>query len=501
MLCIGLVATVVCIGLFTAIKHPGVDNDLTQVLTVARNIAAGDGIVTDTIYYEQHHMFDKVPAPQTVFPPGQPIAVATLLRLGFGEMTATRIVAAAGFLVLPVFLLLLCIRAGLPKATAFIVAVFWLCVVLAWYNLVNRKSDVPFIALTMLSASWLARDRGSRILNSSIAGVVAGFALTIRYAGLFFMLAVGIWLLLEWLRERSFKRFATLIGFCIPAGATACMFFYRNYQLVGDIKGGNNYAEPKSVIDIIRGIYLEHTRITGFDYDRLKVGSVAEVCLVLVVLFGAFLCFRRGVRQIVVDVVTVLRENRVALFCVIYFAVTYVMLVFLEINSQPGARHRMYMAATPFIFCLVGCLMQRTSRAPATRGFQVWLAGLLVTFLIGQANVAQHFFGTFRHGHHWYNLVRVMDRPMGETTVGAFLREKVTREHPLMTNEPQRMGEILKRPVVGLPSPLYSATTWNDENAREVAERFNVRYLLVLTDENSLSFEEFDYFKTPRESN
>jgi hypothetical protein len=93
-------------------------NDAAQYVSEARQILAGRGLATDIAYYDEHHLLGRFPVPQTVFPPGYPLAIAA--------------VAASGVPIL---------------ASAFVVALlsFNLCVALAWAA-TRRASDSPALA-------------------------------------------------------------------------------------------------------------------------------------------------------------------------------------------------------------------------------------------------------------------------------------------------------------------------------------------------------------------
>jgi DNA-dependent RNA polymerase auxiliary subunit epsilon len=489
------IAVILWAAITQLVTTPGVSNDLTQILTVARNIANGNGVVSDTVYYQEHHDINQIPVPQTVFPPGQPAIIAMLMKCGLPMTLATQLVSGSAFVLIAVCVFFLAGQCGASNEVSLVTAVLWLCVVLAWSNMVARKSDVPFTALTMLSACLLLRDNGRQVRNAIVAGIVAAIALTVRYAGLFFMTAVGVTLLVDWLSRRTRLQFKTLIGFCVPAGAMCAALFWRNYSLVGDIKGGNNYAIEKPFIEIVRNMYRQMSSISGLDYARLTTGGIAEWLMLLAAAMGIVWLFRS--RKIFPDVsremLSAVRDNRALLLSFFYPVLTVLMLYVLETKSQPGSRDRMYLAAIPFLFCGLARVGQAIGNHGPQSLFRGVFGGAVVVMLLGQANVAYERFGLERHEDHWYFLEVVVERPLGDEsaqTLREFLSQRISHKHPLLVNEPQRTGELLQVPVVGLPSTLYTPETWTADPVRKVVDKYNIEYVICFTDAGSLEYEQ-----------
>ena len=66
-------------------------------MSEARNILAGRGFATDIAYYDEHHRLGRFPVPQTVFPPGFPLAIAAVARAGIGLQPAAFVVCLVAF--------------------------------------------------------------------------------------------------------------------------------------------------------------------------------------------------------------------------------------------------------------------------------------------------------------------------------------------------------------------------------------------------------------------
>ncbi len=158
----------------------------------------------------------------------------------------------------------------------------------------------------------------------------------------------------------------------------------------------------------------------------------------------------------------------------------------------------MYLVAVPFLFCLLASLFQAGPRTQTDHSrilVRVFVGAAVIAFIMGQANVARARFAALRHEHHWYRMQAMLSLPMEGSTVRRFLEARITREHPLLVNEPQRAGELLKRPVCGLPSYLYSPKKWTASDVKQIVDRYNIEYVLVFTDIDSLEFEDVEFFR------
>ncbi len=486
--------TALCTGwLWSSMNTAAVTSDVSQAISVARNLAAGDGITTDIIYYEEHHRIGRVPAAQTVFPPGLPLCLALLQPFVTDPLSGAMIVAATGFFLVPIATFLLGRRLGLSAQASCLVAALWLTVGTAWTNALHLATDVPFLALTLLSANSLADPRASR-RRLLLSGLLAAAALLFRYAGLFFIAAAGLTLLIEWLLRHDRQTFARVAAFGVPSVGTALALFSRNYSLVGDIKGGNSYGGGKTLIDCVRGVYRALSNLTGFDRTRLFDANPAE----WLALAAGVLLIVQLVRQRRRLIVELQRSgfNRTATLALGYCMITLVMLVMLERNSLPGSRDRMFMAALPFAMLLAAWTVQRLAAVPGNHRTAVALGGLLsLAFALGQVDAARVRSSRPDHSVNIVRLRHTLQAPVGETTLQELLQALVSRDAPLLANEPQRTGLLLQRPVIGLPSPLYSPTRWDQSTVPRVIRRYGIRHVLVFTDNLSMHIEDIPFYQ------
>ena len=103
--------------------------------------------------------------------------------------------------------------------------------------------------------------------------------------------------------------------------------------------------------------------------------------------------------------------------------------------------------------------------------------GVLAVVLAGQVNVAVRQLG-IRIASPYRQIDRAMQQPFGSGTLRDFLSRRVTLSTPLLGNEAQLTGVVLDRPVVGLPGPMYTRTTWTEDEARRVVAKYGVAYVV-----------------------
>lgn len=205
--------------------------DSLHYLDMARTIAR-DGQIAS---YHLNVNSTRIPDPNLAWPPGYPLALAALMKLGLGDHAAAYLLTVGSLSFCLVVLLSLLRR---PE---------WMVLAaLAWlqttnYSWVSRYalSEAPFVALVLGSLWCLAQSAGRRwplaLLLGLAAGTLGGAAELTRYAGVFLaptLLLVGVLLV----RHRREHRFATVVAGLAAAVTMAAVFAWwchRNQILSG----------------------------------------------------------------------------------------------------------------------------------------------------------------------------------------------------------------------------------------------------------------------------
>jgi hypothetical protein len=176
-----------------------------------------------------------------------------------------------------------------------------------------------------------------------------------------------------------------------------------------------------------------------------------------------------------------------------YVAISVVLLFWLELTTSLDFQPRMVLALVPFII-VVGAQKLSTLRLRSSSArTPLLLLGslLLVTFVAGQRSVVQQM----RSRPNLYLLVdQALSVDLNDSTVKELLRKELSAEHPLMGTEPQMLGAVLAAPVVGLEPPYYTDRTWTAEEVRELVERYQVEYVVLMPEVLEVSSERPGFF-------
>ena len=102
------VSTIVAVLLAVVPSYRWSFSDTAHYIATARQIAAGNGMTSDLVYYDEQAISGAIPAAQTVFPPGYPIllvAVAKVTGLSLGTCAGLICVISWGLIAPLTFLL------------------------------------------------------------------------------------------------------------------------------------------------------------------------------------------------------------------------------------------------------------------------------------------------------------------------------------------------------------------------------------------------------------
>lgn len=451
-------------------------NDAAQYFSVADNLRAGRGLATGIVYYEEHYASKSVPAPQTVFPPGYPVAIALVAATGVGTATAAFVVDLLAWAISIWLLFSIALARGHGPATALGCAAAFACLALPWVYIQEMLSEPLFIALTLAAARCLAgsRDRAS-VWLPLLAGVAASAAITVRYAGVFFAVAVAVVLAIELMRGRSRRTLIHGVAFALPVAATTLTLFQRNARLVGDFRGGNAYEVLKPVGDVVHTALKSTAALVGFG---LRLGPAEAAALIALALVAALAWRARGRVSLARDVLAAAVRDRAALLTAVFPAASIAILLYLERTSSIGLSKRMLVPLVPFAFLFAleaSRVVMFGERAPR-RLARVTLVAVALAYLAGQVHVARAAFASPPPAR---VIARALAEPLGETTVGDWLRVRATTDSPVLANEPQLLGAMLGRPVIGLTPPRYSPRIWTRSTLRELTRDYGVGYVVL----------------------
>lgn len=477
---ISLMATIALVLNFDGTwMHP----DTAQALSVARNLQAGNGFATGIIYYEEHYCLNSWPAPQTVFPIGYPALLAALGWTGMSLRSATAVIGVTGFFLVPFAIFTATVRMGRRPLTAVILAAQWLCFPMLWHNVWERQTEMMFISLT-LSSLILLQGKSTGYRELLLAGFLAAIAMTLRYAGIFWILAAG----LAFLTQIPQYRFAAIRRGCafllIPV-TVAVTLFTRNLILIGDLKGGSTKDVNRTLSLAAENAYYAASRLTGLDKTNLVSGQVVEVAVasgIALIMIAAVIGL---LRQLIWNkgklLITPQPGNSVVYF---YIFVSLAALISLEKTTSINLSPRMLFPLIPFVLMAVADIISRSRSAFSERTWQsrlirstVFAGAVFLTLgtLSGQFRAADEVRG---YVHRFGMVSDIISQPLDTTRNQTTAMELIQRKR-ILSDEPEMLGEAMQQGVVGLTSTNYSNRIWTDDEVKSLIRKYHINCVVV----------------------
>src|SRR5205814_613629 len=96
-----LVLGATLVGFVTLYDPSFIDIDGAFFVSAGKNLASGRGFTTSILWHEEQYRLGRMPAPQTVFPPGYPLLIALVSRLGADPPYAAFLVSLVSFAAIP----------------------------------------------------------------------------------------------------------------------------------------------------------------------------------------------------------------------------------------------------------------------------------------------------------------------------------------------------------------------------------------------------------------
>jgi len=444
--------------------HQRLANDAYQYLSVAENLAAGRGIVTSLVHFDVERAHGTAPAPLTTFPPGFPIAVAALCKVGLPPETAALGISMLALTLVVGLLASACNAVELDllesRAVLFLFAVN--AYTLSYAGAVASEALFTLF-LTAAVASVLlaerAENRPTVLLFSAVGGVAIGLSYWVRYAGLLAIVGLGAALGVSFLARRTRRAFEALVVTLAPALVLVAAGFARNIQLTGSWKGGNTKIVHHPLVSMVK--------LTIVSFSHLLLGDgesrPARACQGLFLLCLGFVLvrWRRWPRGPAAS-----RAFVIASVAALYSALMF----YVGSRSVISYGARMFLPVLPFLLLLLATVVEPAKDA---RGRLAVLVGCGAYALSALLNAPPA-----RSGH--LEVASRLARPMSDgAPLRAWIDAHVGPQESLLAADGQATGHLLRRPVVSLVGSEYSDETWSEGSIERTMERFGIRYLIL----------------------
>lgn len=483
-----IVGAVVVLGLAANFSRELLENDAAQYIDTAIHMAGGFGPATSLIYYDQHYAFGAIPAPQTVFPWGMSALIAIPLWAGVDSAWSLLLVSLVSFVSIGSLTFLL-LRRHIGDWAACGAGVFWFLMPVGWYHILIGNSEIAFTAVSLASAAALVdAEAGTRsaLLRAGIAGLLAAVAVSIRYQGVFLLVALGAYLL-----QQHSRHIKTLIEqgllVIVPPVLVFTGMAVRNLRLVGNFTGGPSVTVDDTLSGhmILQELYWDFSRILGLEVPQLQAFAPAEWMVVLGACGGAVALYLGGAlasstKECGASVVRT--DQRLGVFCACYTAATLIGLAALAATrSADYLQDRYLLCIIPFATVLLWLVAGRFLRRVGGRTWQAVLT-TSIAFLAGGVALGQRTaFGEYA-GDLAQSRGRIISAaltaPIGHQDVRAYLRD-LPPEEAIFSAQAQLTGLLLERSVLGAAPYKFSSVTWDQATVAATMRAYGARHLLV----------------------
>jgi hypothetical protein len=270
-------------------------NDGVQYLSTAGNWLAGNGFYTDALIYDPH--FQRVlPAPQTVWPPGYPFAIALTSLSGLDLPLAALVLNLATHALAAVLVHLVLRKMGVTAMFSALAALLFYLMAMPWSFVTGIITEPLFTTLLLAATLTLPNTNRHGILPWLVCGLLMAMAVYVRYSAVFFAAGVGTSYFicaLLWDRPVSLRHLLHSISklalmLALPILAFVHMML-RTRDLIGTLDRYSGTREAETLQSTLWLWATNSAELMGFgigdlfDYSTGIFVFLVFVCLVLFV--------------------------------------------------------------------------------------------------------------------------------------------------------------------------------------------------------------------------
>ena len=482
----------VCGVLAARTEETNILNDVAHYMSVAKNVAAGQGIVTDVGYYDLQHRLGKLPVPLTDWPAGYPILLVPFVAVGIPAPRAALFVSYAACWLSALVVVSIQKQHGINRFTSWLLAALFFTHVPMWYFARVGGAESSMLLFTLLSFLCVARwEHCQRWKWLVAAGLCAGIAFSMRYAGLFYIAALGLYFGGRWLFRPSKSAFADLLIVVAATSLLVLPVLIRNILEVGSLFGRPSASLPTS-LSLVSQVTWTISFLTGLTKDTLRAGELPDLLTAIGLLgicgllvkhtfqrLAEWSRARKGSanselndKRLPTSPVTAEGPASVPMLAIVYVAFGSISLfVCAALFQFEYVQARYFLAFVPYVGIAVTTIV---SRGGTCNWYLV--AALLLsctahfrTWQINDPAVAVN-----------QQLREDLQAKRGNLTLRQLLQNAATQESPVVSNLPQELALAISRPTLGVASTAFSVKEITSSNGAEFMQRFGARYLVFV---------------------
>jgi hypothetical protein len=449
---------------------PVLSNDSFQYLDAASNLLSKGALGTSLAVFEEQVDWGRFPVPLTHFPPGYPILIAALGRVGVSLPVAGYIIPVAAYLAVVYLILEMCSLLAVDTLITALLGLLW---TFNYYSLMMGSmvgTDVAFTALMAVFATLILRDlraAGRQPFLLIPMGLVVGMAYSLRYAGLFLIPSLCLYFAWRWARD--WRLWPWVAGGLSAAAAFIAPIMIRNARIMGSWRGGHAdggglppfvvlFYFFKAVFDVLLGPNTTW---------QLDVWTATFLLAAAYLVARQLRAFRRRQGLGVLPAFTPQALTWIAILSGIYtFGIILTELTAFAWDT------RYYFPVYPLALVCLGVFLTPASGARSRIACAVCALSLLV---YSARNIAGPFYPSAA--------IRVDDWLQQDVEPGVsmkmWLQGHATGGEGVVSVDGQAVHYVTGLPVLSVIPAYISTRKWDEAMLRDLMRRFRAPYVLV----------------------
>lgn len=464
--------------------EPWFAQDTYQYLSVAHNLASTGHADTSIVHFDMERRHGTVPAPATTFPPGYPVLIAGLSRLGIPDDRAASAIAILSFIGVIPLLVSLCVSVDLGKTATRAVLLLWVLNAEATGASASLVTETPFTFFSIAALALLASS--SRPLSLYAGMAAAGLSYHIRYAGLFLVLAVAVLAALRVVIGRRAKTGAANVHL---ATSTALMLaivaagFARNSLLTGNWRGGNEKKVfnglGATVKTLVTSVY--HVLFGSNPPSHFKIFAILAGISVLLMAATVLKS-----RLVLPPSITAAAVTSPLSLLILYAGVYTAAITYAGLTTVISFGARMFVPLVPVLLILICRALQdllEHQSDPLLKRVAV-LSCVLLFIAYGGENVASE-----RESHAPSPHTVVAKRlavplstpPSANSSMREWIVAHIPPREPLMAADGQATAYVLHHSTISVLGRWFSGKQWDAGYVHSLLRQFGSSHILVYT--------------------
>jgi hypothetical protein len=452
-------------------------NDSYQYLSIAENLRRHGAIETSIVHFDEERARNRLPAPETTFPPGYSLLIWSLSWTGLPpEWVGLLVSLASAIAVLPLLRSAAAALGSSPAATRLSLGLWAFGAQASLYG-ITLYAEAAFTAVSLAAVVLLlgeVRRPGESSWRVPAGLLLAGAAVWLRYAGLFLVAALHAYAAVH-LRRGGRRRLLAWAGGLAACDAVIGLLVARNLAVAGVWSGGNSRPVHPGAAAVLHNL--------GVSAYELALGSIQDPRSLPFGLFAALLV--AGAVGLLASRVAVRARTpaaspgeRRAWTLLALCAATYcAAMAYAGLTTQISLSARMFVPVLPLLFLLASRILVVAPRPGPARAASGAFTALFAAGYLG-ANLTSAVRTPEPPEHR--AVAEALRAPMqGDRSLLQWMEVNIPRDAVVLSVDGQATGYLLKRNTISTVGRLFTRLTWNEEEARAIVSRFGATYVIV----------------------